>query len=74
MTKLTDREIQEYARGAVKEMNSDDQESFATDPEAWREGIESNHVIACRDDGDVYISDYDEWCEVRDAVLSELAD
>jgi len=74
MTRLTHADIVDYARGAVDQMSSDDRESFRADPEAWRDGIEISHVIACRDGKDIYISDHDEWCEVRDAILAELAD
>jgi hypothetical protein len=70
---LTDKEIQEYAQAAAKEMSDDDRENFAADPDSWRDGIESNHVIAVRDSGEyVYTRDRAEWVRVRDAILAEL--
>jgi hypothetical protein len=74
MDRLTDQEIREYAIEAVRYMGGDDRESFRTDPEAWRDGITTNHAIAYRDGQAIYIADRDEWCAVRNAMLARILD
>ena len=70
MKKLTEREITEYAIDAVAQMSDDDRESIIADPESWRDGIETNHVIAVRADGTQVYCD-DQWDEVRDALVEQ---
>lgn len=70
---LTEKEIQEYAQEMAAEMSSDDRESFLTDPDGWKDGLTTNHVMAIRDDGDHYCGD-GQWPAVRDAIIEAIGD
>ena len=71
MRELTHKEIYSYEVEAVRQMSDDDRADFLADPESWYDGITTNHVIACRDGRDIYISSTDEWQAVRDGMLAQ---
>ena len=68
---LTETEIREWAVFAVDQMNDEDKADFLADPDQWRNGIESNHVIAHRDGVEIYC---DDWSLLREALIEAIND
>ena len=66
---LTTYEMDEYVEMQTAEMNDDDKADFIADPESWRDGIETNHVIVCREGIEIYC---DDWDTLRDKILARL--
>lgn len=70
---LTSQEIAEYAYEAAAQMTGDDRADFLADPESWKDGIETNHAIADRADGEYAMITTDrEWALVRDALIGAI--
>ena len=63
---LSDIEMDDYVEMQISQMSDED---FCDDPDSWKDGIESNHVIAIRDGVEVYC---DDWPALRDKILDRL--
>ena len=69
---LTTEELKDYAKDAVDEMDLDQRQSFLYDPESWKDGITTSHVIAIRESGERFIETSEEWGRLAKIMEREI--